>query len=376
MTALLRPFSAASAFALTLLIAAAANAQLVSIGINFLNLAGDPNSFQSVENGIFHDNAANFGPAAVAGAPGVAQANWNQFRGDWSGIDLNDASHANLVNSNGAAVTNLAVQVVNGGNDLLHYDSSNLWASRVYTQAGGQAGVTANDTLMNGYLDDGGNNDPFIEFDLKFNGETGANGIASYTVVLYANADGANQQMGRYWVEDADTNLPITSLVGIQSGDYLPGGPFVSAGTFAQTMSPANVDVPVGNYITFEGITASRIRVRGAGNDDPEAFGRAPINGLQLIGKSDLIVPGDVNGDGQVLLSDYLVIRNNFRLSVNSRSSGDLNSDGVVSFFDFLEWRNNATPAALAAYASLVPEPSAGLIFLGCLLLLGRLRVR
>lgn len=375
MTTHLPSFSAA-VLATALLSAAVAQGQSVSIGINFLNLGGDPNAFQSVENGIFHDNAANFLPSAVAGAPGFAQANWNQFRGDWSGLDINDASHAGLVISNGTPVTNLGVQSVNGGNDLINYDSSNQWASKVYTQAGGQPGATANDTLMNGYLDDGGDNDPFIVFDLKYNGEEGANGIASYTVVLYANADGANQQMGRYWVEDADTNNPITSLVGIQSGDYVAGGPFVSAGTYTQTLAPTTVDAPVGNYIVFEGITASRIRVRGAGNDDPEAFGRAPINGLQVIGKSDLIVPGDVNGDGQVLLSDYLVIRNNFQLPVNSRSAGDLNSDGVVSFFDFLEWRSNATPAALAAYAALVPEPSATMLCLAGCLGINRRRLR
>ncbi|MGL4514541.1 MAG: dockerin type I domain-containing protein [Lacipirellulaceae bacterium] len=364
------PRRSLSAAALTtaLLVATGADGQSVSIGINFLNLAGDSNSFQSVENGIFHDNPDNFLASAVAGAPGFAQANWNQFRSDWGGQDVNDASHAGLVTSTGSPVTNLGVQVVNSGNDFLSYDSSNQWASKVYTQAGGQPGVTADDTLMNGYLDDGGNNDPYVEFDLKYNGESGANGIASYTVVLYANADGVDEQMGRYWVEDVDTNLPITSLVGIQSGDYLPGGPYVSAGAYVQTLSPANVDAPVGNYIVFEGITASRIRVRGAGNDDPEDFGRAPINGLQVIGRSDLIVPGDVNGDGEVLLSDYLVIRNNFRQPVTSRSSGDLNSDGVVSFFDFLEWRSNATPAALAQYAALIPEPTAGLIcLLGCL---------
>jgi hypothetical protein len=71
-----------------------------------------------------------------------------------------------------------------------------------------------------------------------------------------------------------------------------------------------------------------------------------------------------VNGDGQVLLNDYEIIRDNFRQSVTSRISGDLNSDGLVTFLDFLEWRNNATPAALAAFNALsaVPEPATGLI--------------
>ena len=45
-----------------------------------------------------------------------------------------------------------------------------------------------------------------------------------------------------------------------------------------------NVDVAANsNYIVFENITANNIRIRGAGNGDPEDYGRGPINAFQVI---------------------------------------------------------------------------------------------
>jgi len=261
--------------------------QAASIGLNFLNLAGDPNSFESQGSGVFHDNAASFPPAGVAGAPGFAQANWNQLRGDWSGLEANDGTHANLVTSTGDPVTNLGVQMVNGDSDLVSYDSNNLWASGVYSQSGGQPGVSASDTLMNGYLDDGGSNEPLVILDLRYDGEAGADAILDYTVVVYVNGDQSGQQLGRYWIEDEATLQPITDLVGIDNGDYTAGGAFASAGVYPQTIDPQFIAVPLGNYIVFEGITADRIRIRGGGNDDPgdRSYGRAPVNGIQIIGR-------------------------------------------------------------------------------------------
>jgi hypothetical protein len=256
-----------------------------SIGLNFLNVSGDDNSFESQGSGVFHDNPANFAPTDVVGAPGFAQANWNQLRGDWSGLSVNNSAHANLVNSAGSPVTNLGIQSVNGDNDLVSYDSGNQWASGVYSQSGGQPGVTANDTMMNGYLDDGGSNEPLIILDLKYDGEVGADDIVSYSVVIYVNGDQAGQRLGRYWIEDENSLQTITDLVGIDIGDYSAGGAFVSAGTYPQTASPQVVIAPTGNYLVFEGITADRIRVRGGGNDDPgdRSYGRAPINGIQIV---------------------------------------------------------------------------------------------
>ena len=131
---------------------------------------------------------------------------------------------------------------------------------------------------MNGYLDDGGNDQPYANISL-------AGGVTSATIVLYIHGDGANGPVGRYWLEEWSDPLVagtvITDQVGISSNDYT--GTYVSAGTFSQTGTPSNVNVPSGNYIVFENITASNIRIRSAGNGDPEDFGRGPLNAFQVI---------------------------------------------------------------------------------------------
>lgn len=244
-----------------------------SIGVNFTDSQDTP-----------------FSSATVAGAPGYAQANWNQFMTDWSGEAANDTLHANIVDSTGAPVTNLATINFDGQADRVHWDSANTWRS-------GSGNATADDTLMNGYLDDGMDNQPYVMFDLMYDGETGADGIVSYDVVVYIHGDVAAGAVGRYWIETFDPNDPgaagtvITDQVAILANDY--AGTYIQAGGgFAQTGAPTNVDVATGNYIVFTGITADAIRVRGAGNDDPEDAGRGPINAIQVV--SNIPEPGSL----------------------------------------------------------------------------------
>jgi hypothetical protein len=63
-------------------------------------------------------------------------------------------------------------------------------------------------------------------------------------------------------------------------------------------------------------------------------------------------VVGDVNGDGNVDIFDFEIIRDNFRNTGVSIAQGDLNFDRVVDFRDFIIWRDafNAPPAP-------APEP-------------------
>ncbi|MDB4257786.1 hypothetical protein N9859_00730 [bacterium] len=185
------------------------------------------------------------------------------------------ATLANLVTSNATVATEFqAVSYPTGHNDPVHYDSANTWRS-------GAGNATANDTLMNGYLDDGGDDQPYVNISLG--------GVASATVVVYFHGDVAAGAVGRYWLEEwidpITAGTVITDQVGVAANDYA-GGVFNSAGTYSQTGTPPNVDVTTNsNYIVFENITASNIRIRGAGNGDPAAedFGRAPINGFQVI---------------------------------------------------------------------------------------------
>ena len=237
--------------------------QAATIGVNFTHDGTNPAAPDDVL----------FPSTASAGAPGFAQTNWNHVVTDWSGSGGNDALFtAGLSDSTGATTSDLImVSYPTGHSDQVHFDSNNTWSS-----ASGNA--TANDTLMNGYLDDGGNDQPYANISL-------AGGVTSATIVLYIHGDGANGPVGRYWLEEWSDPLVagtvITDQVGISSNDYT--GTYVSAGTFSQTGTPSNVNVPSGNYIVFENITASNIRIRSAGNGDPEDFGRGPLNAFQVI---------------------------------------------------------------------------------------------
>jgi len=90
------------------------------------------------------------------------------------------------------------------------------------------------------------------------------------------------------------------------------------------------------------------------------------------------LIPGDVNGDLAVDISDYNVIRDHFQASGVPRTQGDLNGDGNVNFVDFRIWKNNRT-AGSGSYSDadllsgLVPEPSSLMLFLFALIaLVGR----
>lgn len=248
------------AFALASTLTAATTHAAV-IGINFTHNGTDPDDVL-------------FGPAAVAGAPGYAIANWNHVLTDWSGSGSNDALFSTgLVSSDGRSIGSTLMGITYAPHtDPIHFDANNTWRS-------GIGNGSPNDTLMNGYLDDGGNDQPYLNFSI----DPAASG--PFTVVVYAHGDGANAAVGRYWLEEWTNPLAagtvITDQVGILSNDYT--GTFISAGTFGQTGSPANVDVATGNYLVFSGITAHNIRIRAAGNGDPEDFGRGPLNAVLLI---------------------------------------------------------------------------------------------
>ncbi len=257
------PFLAAA----VLLSAFASLSPAASISINFLD-----------------SQDVSFG-ASEAGAPGFAQPNWNHLLTDWSGNVDNDALFTTgLVDSDGASLAGVLQNIAADGNtDPVHYDAANTWRSPA-------GNGDANATLMNGYLDDGTDNQPYVNVSLAPDVYT------SYTVVLYVNGDGQNGAVGRYWLEEWTDPLAagtvITDQIGISSNSYT--GTFVQAGaTFGQTGTPMNVDVASGNFIVFQGITARNLRVRSSGNGDPEDFGRGPLNAIQIIEDSN-----DTDGDG------------------------------------------------------------------------------
>ena len=104
--------------------------------------------------------------------------------------------------------------------DPVHYDSRNTWRS-------GAGNADANATLMNGYLDDGNDNQPYVNFSLN------AGALPVYSVVVYVHGDGVNGPVGRYWIEEWTDPLaegvPITDQVAIQANEYT--GTFIQAGS-------------------------------------------------------------------------------------------------------------------------------------------------
>jgi hypothetical protein len=252
-----------------------------------------------------------FGSDIVAGAPDYAAANWNFLQTDWSGNAENDAVLGDIKNAGGVTTASLAGINYGANIDPVHYDSRNTWRS-------GAGNADANATLMNGYLDDGNDNQPYVNFSLN------AGALPVYSVVVYVHGDGVNGPVGRYWIEEWTDPLaegvPITDQVAIQANEY--AGTFIQAGSdFPQTDTPTNVDEATGNYIVFSGLTARNFRVRAAGNDDPEGAGRGPLNAIQIL--DDVDDPsGDNDNDG--LLNSWEV---SFGLDPDS-DQGDDGADG------------------------------------------------
>jgi hypothetical protein len=67
--------------------------------------------------------------------------------------------------------------------------------------------------------------------------------------------------------------------------------------------------------------------------------------------------PGDLDGDGAVGFSDFLVLSDNFGDSGVGYAGGDIDCNGTVAFADFLVLSNNFGQSA-GAEASSVPEPA------------------
>ena len=248
-----------------------------------------------------------FASNVTAGAPGYEVTNWNFLQTDWSGNAQNDAVLLDLRNSAGQATTSLQGISYGIHTDVVHYDAANTWRS-------GVGNATPDDTLMNGYLDDGGNEQPYVNFSLA------PDAFPIYSVVLYVHGDGVNGPVGRYWLEEWTDPLAegtvITDQVAISQNEY--AGTFVQAGSdFPQTLNPLQVDVPQGNFIVFTNLTARNVRIRAAGNGDPEDAGRGPLNAVQIL---DLVINPGGDDDNDGLLNGW---EEAFGLNPNSDQGND-----------------------------------------------------
>lgn len=252
-----------------------------------------------------------FDSTAIAGAPGFEAAHWSFLQTDWSGSAANDTVMSEIKKSAGQVTSSLQGITYDPNADPVHYDSANTWRSSV-------GNATPNDTLMNGYLDDGGNDQPFVNFSL-------ADGVlGNYTVVAYVHGDGANGPVGRYWIEQWDDPLlegtVITDRVAITANEF--AGTFIQAGSdYTPVDIPTDVTVATGNYIVFTNLSARNFRVRSSGNGDPEDAGRGPLKAIQIL---DTVEDANGDSDGDDLLNGWEVL---YDLDPDS-DQGDDGADG------------------------------------------------
>ena len=73
-------------------------------------------------------------------------------------------------------------------------------------------------------------------------------------------------------------------------------------------------------------------------------------------------LPGDIDGDGTVAFTDFLILSANFDMDVDKYTSGDFDGNGKVEFSDFLKLSENFGQAS--AVAAPVPEPSSVLLLI------------
>lgn len=87
------------------------------------------------------------------------------------------------------------------------------------------------------------------------------------------------------------------------------------------------------------------------------------LNAVNFMAGTNILRPGDVDGDGDVDMADFDTIRTNFRTTVTNRNQGDLTGDGFVDLLDFRQWKDNDLLAGAGAGAA-IPEPSSLLLAL------------
>jgi hypothetical protein len=292
-----------------------------SLGLNFG--ANDPNPATSA-----------LLPGDVAGV--VRQANWNNLEG------ATGSNPSPLVYDNGTGTAVPSTLSVD-------WSTTNTWrsgANNAFTAPGDRK-------LMSGYLDI----DVIPQLiTVNVNNIDAALMTPTYDVYVYFTRDGANNYGGGYTLTPAGG----TPVVKYGSTMGMPTVHVEDPGTDINN----SID---GTYLRFTGLTASSFTLVADESLTTPAGVRAPINAIQIVRGG--LIAGDVNGDGQVNMADFDIIRMNLFKTGQIRSQGDLvGGDGVVDFADFREWKNRA-PAGLAASASLsgsIPEPdAAGLLAIG-----------
>jgi hypothetical protein len=239
-------------------------------------------TLQSSSIGVDFTSNRNAGGQAVmsagevAGAPGVAQANWTSAPVPTA--NATSGTLASLKNQAGAATT-----------ATLTYNSPNNYSNQ-YNES-----LSGNFHMMDGYLDPDGTGPAVASFtSLPF--------VGTYDVYVYA--DGENQwnyRVGDYVISGASKgNAAVAKGDPIQNNnDDGPTFVFDEASDFYTTLPSGGQPgdrqpmkpVGGGNYILFKGVsgasftltvTANAATTTALGGDVP----RAAINGIQIVGRT------------------------------------------------------------------------------------------
>ncbi len=194
----------------------------------------------------------------VAGAPAVAQANWNNISGANTPLDFNDEPVPFGAKSDTAGSTSVTVT----------WDSNNTWSS---TGNGEENNALADGdfTLMTGYLDTTDSSTTQV----RLAGIPDALTAGGYDVYVYA-LGGVAGRGGGYRVLDASGAVLKDYVLAKSPANPVAHQQAVPAATHA-----------TGTYIVFSGLKATAITIeanagapRGTGD-----VGRAPINAIQLV---------------------------------------------------------------------------------------------
>jgi hypothetical protein len=286
-----------------------------NLGLNFA--ATDPDAATSSLN-----------PNEFAGV--VSQANWNN-------LELNNGSSGPLVlDTDGVSSPSTA---------SVTWASNNTWRS---TTGNNSFPAGPNRKLTAGYLD---TLDTAAGAAMVTVSGIDAAILPSYDVYVYFVSDSGANRGGAYTLTPGGGGTPIVKY-----------GSTLANPTMHVEDPGTDIDLTLdGTYLKFSGLTANSFTLTGdASLTTPNGF-RAPINAIQIVKPT---LPGDVNRDGQVNLTDFHIIRSNLFKTGQSRAQGDLVGDGIVNFADYREWKNNV-PAGMAAGADLsgaIPEPGAALM--------------
>ena len=287
---------------------------------------------------VFHDNSATRGAGlyvAQFGAAVVSCAFSSNTASDGGGVYLDqNATVANAAFSRNIAFANGGAVYARGTQSIVN---STLWFNSATFNGGGVYAITGATTLANSIL--WANTDS--------SGVTQAAQVATAAATVVADRscvegwDGSLAGVGSFGAAPAfaDPAGP-DGLAGTPDDDFslAPGSPCIDAGDGA-LLPPDDADVD-DNGDTAETLPLDLPSAPRALDDPDTADAGSPAPGGTAVPDIGAVefspsCPGDLDGDGQVALSDFGIFASNFGLDGGATpQQGDLDGDGAVLLSD------------------------------------------